>query len=173
MIYGLHFLFYELRKGEERVDFLFFIANPKLVSFNFQEFLDRILSDEIRIHDKLFAYTNTYSSNLENVDSVFNFILINHENWTKVMSLDETLVPLANHFTQESQVEKLETFIQSYPKDKEILNQAVIQAKKNLKWDKERLHELENFFKKDTNGAHLISLKTFLMIFMLCVTMFY
>lgn len=45
----------------------------------FQSYLNKIISTEVRLQDKAAGFAATYSQQSENIDTVFNFLLQNHE----------------------------------------------------------------------------------------------
>jgi len=124
------------------------------------QFLDAILTDDIRLQDKSAAYQRAYTGNLENVDFVLDYITKNHEEWSKVMSLTSTLSDLASRFTRDDQVEKLDQFIKSTSNLPETtvtsLEASVTRAKTNIEWDKVRLQEVRRFFRGANGGASAI-----------------
>lgn len=49
-----------------------------------QLFMDKILTKDIRVHDKPTAYVSAVSGNLENVDFVLDYIIKNTKKWSEV-----------------------------------------------------------------------------------------
>ncbi|XP_063704739.1 membrane alanyl aminopeptidase-like [Culicoides brevitarsis] len=118
-------------------------------------FLEKILTDDIRLQDKSSAYNRAYSGNLENVDFVFNYVTANYEEWSKVMDLASTLGDLANRFTNQEQVEKLQKFVDDTNLSESVktrLKSAIERSKKNLEWDSKRLKEIKSYFNPDQGG---------------------
>uniref|UniRef100_A0A336M823 CSON013169 protein n=1 Tax=Culicoides sonorensis TaxID=179676 RepID=A0A336M823_CULSO len=110
------------------------------------KFLEKILTDDIRLQDKSAAYNRAYSGNLESVDYVLDYITKNYEKWDKVMDLGSTLSDLANRFTNDQQIEKLDKFIKDTNLEENVkmrLTSAIDRSRKNIEWDTKRLSEVE------------------------------
>lgn len=80
------------------------------------------------------------------------------------MDLASTLGDLANRFTNQAQVEKLEKFIKDTNLSETVktrLNSAVDRSKKNLEWDSQRLKEVRTYFDQG-NGAGNVRVLSFI-----------
>uniref|UniRef100_A0A336KRZ8 Aminopeptidase N n=2 Tax=Culicoides sonorensis TaxID=179676 RepID=A0A336KRZ8_CULSO len=112
--------------------------------------LDKVLSDEIRSQDKSSTFTNSYVNNHENVDLVYNYLTKNYKKWEEVMgSVGSALSSLADRFTTEEQVKKLEEFAKTPElgeNNVKTITAAVASSRKNIEWDKSRIEELRTYF---------------------------
>ncbi|XP_063707019.1 membrane alanyl aminopeptidase-like [Culicoides brevitarsis] len=139
--------------------------------------LDKVLTEDIRTQDKSTAFSNAYTSNHENVDLVFNYLTENWQKWEKVMgSVGSAMSSLADRFTTEEQVKKMEDFAKTSglgDNNVRLITNAAASARTNFKWDQERLGEVREYFKVlDNNSATSISL-SFSLILVTIVTFFY
>lgn len=79
------------------------------------------------------------------------------------MDLGSTLGDLANRFTNDAQVEKLQKFIEDTQLPENVktrLTSAIDRSKKNIEWDTKRLVEVKSYFSQGGGGSasvHLLS----------------
>lgn len=90
------------------------------------------------------------------------------------MDVGSTLSDLAERFTNDQQVIKLEKFIEDTPLSeptKKRLNIAVNRSRTNIEWDHKRLQEIKKYFTGGTAPVHYLSL-TLLILSMFVYFMF-
>ncbi|XP_063707020.1 membrane alanyl aminopeptidase-like [Culicoides brevitarsis] len=129
------------------------------------KFMDMILTDDIRHQDKSAAFKSAYSGNPSNVDTVLKYILENEKKWSETMSITSTLSDLSARFVREDQFDTLDEYIKE--NENPQLEAASKKNRELLKWDKERLQELNRFFRGSSN---MVTFNAFLSISLLILS---
>lgn len=107
-----------------------------------QNYLDLILTDDIRLQDKDDAFESTYAQRIENVPIVLEYI---YNNFGKISSLSKEgmgqvsylLSNLAKRFTNEAQIERLQSFYTAHSLEfhnSRSIPNAIEDARYNIEW---------------------------------------
>ncbi|XP_067625605.1 membrane alanyl aminopeptidase-like [Eurosta solidaginis] len=150
------------------------VKDTKLI----EKYFKTIISDDIRRQDKASALSSLYTSNNENVATVFKLVTENFEELANSMgdysSVASALSGMASRFTKESEQQSLKEFNQrnksKFGSSASTLDSAEKTVAENLVWAKNRLGSFKNYLQlRKSNGAATNSVA--LLALLLCVVL--
>lgn len=126
-----------------------------------QNYLDLILTDDIRLQDKDTAFESTYSQRIENVPIVLEYIYTNFE---KISSSSKEgmgqvsflLSNLAHHFTNEAQIERLQSFYTAHSLDfhsSRAIPNSIENARYNIEWAQKHVPTIMSYLDGIQSGS--------------------
>ncbi|RZC41831.1 aminopeptidase N-like protein [Asbolus verrucosus] len=124
------------------------------------EYLQRVITDGsgIRIQDASSVFSAIYSSNVEGIDIVFDFVINNYKDivahFGSTRSLNSVISSVADRFTNQEQIEKLKNFASNDEVDESVrtaATEALKTAETNLETTRYLEAQLRDYF-----GSQLI-----------------
>ncbi|KAJ6634675.1 Phosphatidylinositol 3-kinase catalytic subunit type 3 [Pseudolycoriella hygida] len=114
-----------------------------------QQYLAYIATEAIRLQDKKFAFESILSGSQRNVQIVLDYVITNSQlfvdSFGGYSKLAELLSLTTHTFTNQQQINELETFFNTklteFGESAPILQKAIDNAKSDLRWAQENLHD--------------------------------
>lgn len=126
-------------------------------------YLDRILGDGVRLQDKASAFAATYNEQAENVQTVLDYVLANHERIAQAFGSTSNVAGIlsnvAARFTTDAQIEQLKTFrtaTAAYTASAS-LQTAIDDAEFNQRWAKKHVPVIVDYMRKKNGAGALTS----------------
>lgn len=126
-------------------------------------YLERIIGDGVRLQDKTTAFTATYNEHPENLQTVLDYVLANHQRIAQAFdstgNVASILSNLASRFTTDAQIEQLRSFrtTTSPYATSAALQTAINDAEFNQVWAKKHVPEIVEYMRKKNGAGALTS----------------
>lgn len=118
-------------------------------------YMDKIVGADVRLQDKASAFAATYNEQSGNVQTVFEYVLKNHENiarsFGQTSRVTSILSQVAARFTNKTQIDQLQSFSRATPAYTAGLKDAIADAEFNLRWAEKHGPVIVKYMKE--NGA--------------------
>ncbi|XP_031623813.1 membrane alanyl aminopeptidase-like [Contarinia nasturtii] len=125
------------------------------------EYLEKILSDDIRLQDKHSAFVSTLMQQ-GNVNLVLDFIVTNHQRINKAFESEKEvpsmLSQVAARSTSNEQIDKIVHFVDEHKINDAGLKSALLLAKTNLKWAEEHIPTIKKYLKNQKPNSTMANI---------------
>lgn len=126
-------------------------------------YLDRILGDGVRLQDKASAFAATYNEQAENVQTVLDYVLANHERIAQAFGSTSNVAGIlsnvAARFTTDAQIEQLKAFRTATAPytTTASLQRAIDDAEFNQQWAKKHVPVIVEYMRQKNGAGALTS----------------